>query len=451
MMGCGGSTMETNSVTDEPIQSLERWHQGDMDPTAVIGEFVRLDEGISKLEAMCPGPRMATAEAWVEHLQTQRDSLLGVDGLSFKQHEMLQREQEQQAQQQQPQQMNSEVLTLNETDPATPPPIHQPPLQPLSLAAATARITTRTKTITHNKLMNGALTRMNGATTNGIGVAARQTNVNNHNNAVANTPTQDLANLAMNLGVVGDVNKASTHEDFFANLSESALYLTSIRYYTEILEHTKVRLKSLTQSYNELNELYVQHDGIIAFISGGTYMTRFEESLDTQLEAARDVRDKLGSALEQWRICGMLLRTGASSATQALQQWQQLATGGEPKLKIQLALECRTAIQASLISVECAQLALPHVELKHISNRQLLAVKHCNTYMITDIANILRYEHTTRVFNSYESCVSKASMWLYEIFNQTLRQDFDKAEATVRNLAKNLRDHREEIFTAARK
>lgn len=54
-------------------------------------------------------------------------------------------------------------------------------------------------------------------------------------------------------------------------------------------------------------------------------MTRLEESLDSQLEAARDVRDKLGSALEQWRICGILLRTSASSATQALKQWQQLA------------------------------------------------------------------------------------------------------------------------------
>lgn len=192
------------------------------------------------------------------------------------------------------------------------------------------------------------------------------------------------------MGVVGDVNKASTHEDFFANLSESALYLTSIRYYTEILEHTKVRLKTLTESYNELNELYVHHDGIIAFISGGTYMTRLEESLDAQLETARDVRDKLGSALEQWRICGTLLRTSATSATQALKQWQQLAKAIDPKHKIQLALECRTALQAALISVECAQLALPHVEIKHISNRQLLAVKHCNTYMITDIANLAR-------------------------------------------------------------
>lgn len=69
--------------------------------------------------------------------------------------------------------------------------------------------------------------------------------------------------LALNLGVIGDVQKASTHEDFFAQLSESAIHLMTIRCYTEILEHTKVRLKQLVDSYAELNELYVNHDGII--------------------------------------------------------------------------------------------------------------------------------------------------------------------------------------------
>lgn len=71
--------------------------------------------------------------------------------------------------------------------------------------------------------------------------------------------------------------------------------------------------------------------------------------------------------------------------------------------------------------------------------------------MITDIANLARYEHTTKVFVAYESCISKASTWLYETFNKTLRQDFDRAEGTVHNLAKTLRDHREEIFLMANK
>lgn len=42
-------------------------------------EFVRLDEQISKLEATCPGPRLATCEAWIEHLQSKLSELLGAD------------------------------------------------------------------------------------------------------------------------------------------------------------------------------------------------------------------------------------------------------------------------------------------------------------------------------------------------------------------------------------
>lgn len=55
-------------------------------------------------------------------------------------------------------------------------------------------------------------------------------------------------------------------------------------------------------------------------------MSRLEESLDAQLEVARDIRDKLGSTLEQWRICGLLLRACANSATQSLKQWRKLKT-----------------------------------------------------------------------------------------------------------------------------
>ncbi|XP_017484676.1 PREDICTED: uncharacterized protein LOC108373316, partial [Rhagoletis zephyria] len=187
MMGCG-SSMDTNSVLEEPIQSLERWQQGDMDPVAVVEEFVHLDERISKLEATCPGPRMATAEAWVEHLQSQRDTLLGVDNLdaalNLQRNELSPQQQQQQPQQQ----INSEILTINEIDAATPPPIHQPPLQPLSVVVASTTTTTN-----RGMLLNGGntLRRGNGAIVNGIGgAAARHAN----NNIMANTPTQDLAN-----------------------------------------------------------------------------------------------------------------------------------------------------------------------------------------------------------------------------------------------------------------
>ncbi|XP_020805998.1 uncharacterized protein LOC110182313 [Drosophila serrata] len=376
-MGCGSSMeTQTNPVVTEVSSGMQSRHTA---AGNIVEQYVRLDEQIGKLEGTCPGPRMATAEAWVEHLKSKHEAMLGLDGM--------------------------DVAPLRERE--------------------------RGRDFEQEEVYT---------------MGGRQ-----GNQIVANTPTKDLAQLAYNLGVIGDARKASMHEDFFANLSESALYLLSIRYYGELLEHTKERLKTLVESYAELTELYVKQDGIIAYISGGTYMTRLEESIDEQLETARDTRDKLGSALEQWRICGLLLRAAANSSTQALKQWRQLARMIDPKQKLQWALDCRSLLHASMISLEAAQLSLPHVELKYLSHRQVLAVKHCNTYLITDIANKARYEHTTRVFTSYEANMSKTCTWLYETFNNTLRSDFDKAEATVSGLAKTLRDHREEIFATVRK
>ncbi|KAH8327826.1 hypothetical protein KR067_000825 [Drosophila pandora] len=385
-MGCGSSMeTQTNPIVTEVSSGMQSRHNGA--PGNIVEQYVRLDEQISKLEGTCPGPRMATAEAWVEHLRSKHEAMLGLEGMDLELATMRDRE-------------NNRV---RETDPEEALPLPNYPM-------------------------------------------GRQ-----GNQIVANTPTKDLAQLAYNLGVIGDARKASMHEDFFANLSDSAMYLLSIRYYGELLEHSKERLKTLMESYADLNEQYVKQDGIIAYISGGTYMTRLEESIDEQLETARDTRDKLGSALEQWRICGLLLRASANSATQGLKQWRQLSRMIDPKQKLQWALDSRSLLHASMVSLDAAQLALPHVELKYMTHRQVLAVKHCNTYLITDIANKARYEHTTRVFTSYETNISKACTWLYDTFNSTLRNDFEKAEETVCGLAKTLRDHRDEVFSTVQK
>ncbi|XP_017095755.2 uncharacterized protein synr [Drosophila bipectinata] len=385
-MGCGSSMeTQTNPIVTEVSSAMQSRQNGAPAVMNIVEQYVRLDEQISKLEGTCPGPRMATAEAWVEHLRSKHEAMLGLEGMDL------------------PTIRDREKDRVRETDPEEALPLPSYPM-------------------------------------------GRQ-----GNQIVANTPTKDLAQLAYNLGVIGDARKASMHEDFFANLSDSAMYLLSIRYYGELLEHSKERLKTLMESYADLNELYVKQDGIIAYISGGTYMTRLEESIDEQLETARDTRDKLGSALEQWRICGLLLRASANSATQGLKQWRQLTRIIDPKQKLQWALDSRSLLHASMVSLDAAQLALPHVELKYMSHRQVLAVKHCNTYLITDIANKARYEHTTRVFTSYESNISKACTWLYDTFNNTLRSDFEKAEETVCGLAKTLRDHREEVFSTVQK
>lgn len=34
-----------------------------------MSAYQRLDESICRIESLCPGPRLATAEAWVEHLE----------------------------------------------------------------------------------------------------------------------------------------------------------------------------------------------------------------------------------------------------------------------------------------------------------------------------------------------------------------------------------------------
>ncbi|XP_037811207.1 uncharacterized protein LOC119603290 [Lucilia sericata] len=467
MMGCN-SSMDTNSVLDEPMGGMagmalpsNQWPLTQANPIDVVLEFVRLDEKISKLEATCPGPRLATCEAWIEHLQSKLSELMGTDARQIKE-SLRSREQAHEAFSSTP-----STSTLSQQHASLPSQVidqgvlhidgytaeHPFPYNNNKAVAYNSAAVADTHTTTSNgknSIQNGLLPSANHHMNGGVG-GYGITRLLPTNDIVTKTPTQDLVNLALNLGIIGDVQKASTHEDFFAQLSESALHLMTIRCYNEILEHTKIRLKTLMDSYAELNELYVNHDGIIAFISGGTYMSRLEESLDSQLEVARDVRDKLGSTLEQWRICGLLLRASANSATQSLKQWRKVKTIVNPKEKLEMALSCRKDLQASLVSLECAQLSLPHVEIKYISNRQILAVKHCNTYMITDISNIARYEHTSKVFLAYESNISKASAWLYETFNKTLRHDFDRAEETVRNLAKNLRDHREEIFTAARR
>lgn len=116
------------------------------------------------------------------------------------------------------------------------------------------------------------------------------------------------------------------------------------------------------------------------------------------------------------------------------------------RTKLEITLASRKDLQMSLVSLECAQRSLPDVEFKYISNRQILAAKHCSIYMITDVSNNDRYQHTFRVIKAYDSDVSKATHWLYETFDKTLRIDFDRANDTVDLLARALRVFREQHF-----
>lgn len=41
-------------------------------PRTVLEAYQQLDEEICRLEGMCPGPRLATMDTWIQYLETQR-------------------------------------------------------------------------------------------------------------------------------------------------------------------------------------------------------------------------------------------------------------------------------------------------------------------------------------------------------------------------------------------
>lgn len=113
--------------------------------------------------------------------------------------------------------------------------------------------------------------------------------------------------------------------------------------------------------------------------------------MDTELETARQVRDKLGSVSEQWRTAASLLRTSAKAAIQAVEYWQLVGTSKIDTERISLALDSRNSLLSSLAAFEGSQSALPLVEIPYVTPRQISAVRHANVYLLTDMANEARY------------------------------------------------------------
>lgn len=107
-----------------------------------------------------------------------------------------------------------------------------------------------------------------------------------------------------------------------------------------------------------------------------------------------------------------------------------------------MAIDCRHALQGSVIALDCAQKSLPQVEFQHISQRQISAVQHANIYLLTDMANSARYRHTKQVLDAYQNNVNLAVKWLHETFRKTLKVDLNEAENAVIEVAKQLRQER---------
>lgn len=110
--------------------------------------------------------------------------------------------------------------------------------------------------------------------------------------------------------------------------------------------------------------------------------------------------------------------------------------------RISQALDCRNQILQSIVALEYSQKALPQVDFNHITNRQISAIKHANLYLLTDLANPTRYNHTKRVLDAFQNNVNLAVTWLFDTFNKSLRNDLNHSEDNAASLAKELRHER---------
>lgn len=64
----------------------------------------------------------------------------------------------------------------------------------------------------------------------------------------------------------------------------------------------------------------------VASITDSNYTNPNEMKIDAELETARQIRDKLGGAAEQWRTSANLLSTSAKSALVANEQYALIQT-----------------------------------------------------------------------------------------------------------------------------
>lgn len=211
---------------------------------------------------------------------------------------------------------------------------------------------------------------------------------------------------------------------------------------TDMIDHGKKRVDTLIDSFNRLRELYLEQDGLIASISGGTYNSSLEQDLDGELETAREIRDRLSGVAEQWRTSSNLLRAASSGALQAYESWSMAGPIKNPSDRIQFAVDTRTSCQSSLTALDCAQQALPQVEIPFVTQRQSSAVKHALIYMLTDMANDSRYTHTRNVLESYQANTAKAVSWIHTTYKKSLDEDLTSQIENIRALTLRLRKER---------
>jgi hypothetical protein len=248
------------------------------------------------------------------------------------------------------------------------------------------------------------------------------------------------------LQVALDVKKATEQEEFLARISRGVMEIELERLKVDMIEHGRKRIETLIDSFNQLRELYLEQDSLIASISGGTYNSTVEQDLDLQLETAREIRDRLSGVAEQWRTSSNLLRAAATGALKAFEYWCLVGSTKIPSERVQLALDTRSACHSSLTALDCAQQALPQVEIPFITLRQSSAVKHALIYILTDMANENRYKHTKTVLESYQMNAAKAVEWVQITYKKSLDEDLTSQIDNIKALTFRLRKERIKHF-----
>lgn len=117
-----------------------------------------------------------------------------------------------------------------------------------------------------------------------------------------------------------------------------------------------------------------------------------------------------------------------------------------PSERIQLALDTRTACHSSVTALDCAQQALPQVEIPFVTQRQSSAVKHALVYILTDMANESRLAHTKNVLESYQANTAKAVDWIHSTYKMSLDEDLTAQIDTITALTFRLRKERIKHF-----
>jgi hypothetical protein len=244
------------------------------------------------------------------------------------------------------------------------------------------------------------------------------------------------------------MKKASAQEEFLGKISRGLMELETERLKRDMVEHGKKRVETLIDSFNKLREFYLEQDSLIASISGGTYNSSLEQEIDMELETAREIRDRLSGVAEQWRTSSNLLRAATKGSIQGFDYWTQVGIIKSPDQRIQIALDTRGICLSSIIAVECAQEALPHVEIPFITQRQSSAVRHALVYMLTDMADENRYKHTKAVLEAFKNNTEKALDWVQVTYKKSLDEDLASQIDNIKALTFRLRKERIKHFKA---